>query len=124
MTSIARWNELSAAMAEEVDILRRGAEPSRRIAERLVEFVDRASGFAQLGPDAERGLPCSDHIAMISIGAAAFLGELSADQSRLAEVGDLLAFKLALLDFLLVPTATTLRSLETSLQALVAHLFR
>jgi hypothetical protein len=124
MTSIARWNELSAAMAEQVEILRRDAEPSRRIAERLIEFVDRASGFAQLSPDAERGLPCSDHIAMISIGAAALLGELSAEHSRPAIVGDLLAFKLALLDVLLAPTATALRTLETSLQALTAHLLR
>jgi hypothetical protein len=118
VTTTARWLELRDFMAEQVEEFRREGDPAVRCAERLNIFVRRAQGFARLGPEMESNLVCTDHTAMIAIGASALLKTLPVMSAQSPLASSVRDFRLALLDVVLDPTLVGLERLEVSVTSL------
>lgn len=123
MTSLSRKRELARSIEQQV----RGSGQQSSIAHGLVhlllEYVDRAEGFARLESVPYDEFAETDHIALVALASRALLAELKAYAAEANMIASTLPrFRAALGSALLTPDAGTLAELRQRASELASAL--
>jgi hypothetical protein len=121
MTSLSRKRELARSIELQLNEGMQPDERARRMVGLLLEYLDRALGFARLELIAPDEFAETDHMILIVLGSRSLLAEL-ADRGETSVVlaSELLRFRADLSGALLTPGAATLEQLRERTEELQA----